>query len=125
MTTTCWPWGSGCAWGQARRQDARIHAPRARQESLLFRNPGGLAGFAARPALRGRRAGLLEEGGNTVLDGFLCQGRVDPKILEISRQKGRHPMTPERRARLEEAARHPDTADLAEAGRRWQLCLAD
>ena len=72
----------------------------------------------------GARA-LLEEGGNTVLDGFLCQGRVDPKILEISRQKGRHPMTPERRARLEEAARHPDTADLAEAGRRWQRCLAD
>ena len=60
-----------------------------------------------------------------MLDGFLCQGRVDPKILEISRQKGRHPMTPERRARLEEAARHPDTADLAEAGRRWQRCLAD
>ena len=24
-----------------------------------------------------------------------------------------------------EAARHPDAADLAEAGRRWQRCLAD
>ncbi|MFR8277083.1 MAG: flavodoxin family protein [Desulfovibrio fairfieldensis] len=60
----------------------------------------------ARRCAEGARA-LLEEGGNTVLDGFLCQGRVDPKILEISRQKGRHPMTPERRARLEEAAAIP------------------
>ena len=78
----------------------------------------------ARRCAEGARS-LLQEGGNTVLGGFLCQGRVNPKILEISRQKGRHPMTPERRARLEEAARHPDTADLAEAGRRWQRCLAD
>ena len=78
----------------------------------------------ARRCAEGARS-LLQEGGNTVLGGFLCQGRVNPKILEISRQKGRHPMTPERRARLEEAARHPDAADLAEAGRRWRLCLAD
>ncbi|MCD7983292.1 MAG: flavodoxin family protein [Desulfovibrio sp.] len=76
----------------------------------------------ARRCMDGARA-LLEEGGNTVLDGFLCQGRVNPKILALSQRRGRHPMTPERRARLEEAARHPDAADLAEAGRRWRDVL--
>ncbi len=76
----------------------------------------------ARRCLDGART-LLEEGGNTLLDGFLCQGRVNPKILALSQRKGRHPMTPERLARLEEAARHPDAADLAEAGRRWQEVL--
>lgn len=67
---------------------------------------------------------LLEEGGNQVLDGFLCQGRVDPKILAVSEGKGRHPMTPARQARLAEAALHPDAADLRAAAERWQRCLA-
>ena len=67
--------------------------------------------------------GLLEEGGNTVLDGFLCQGRVNPRVLAASQRKGSHPMTPERRARLDEAARHPDAADFLNARERWERCL--
>jgi hypothetical protein len=42
---------------------------------------------------------------------FFCQGRLDPKL----NGKGHHPLTPERVKRLEEAARHPDMADLLKA----------
>lgn len=62
---------------------------------------------------------LLREGGNRVLGSFFCQGRVSPQILKISEMRGRHPMTEERRRRLEEAARHPDDGDLAAACRAW------
>ena len=125
MITTCWPWGSGYAWARPTLGRKDTCAACSARKSFFFGTLGAWPDSPhARRCAEGARA-LLEEGGNTVLDGFLCQGRVDPKILEISRQKGRHPMTPERRARLEEAARHPDTADLAEAGRRWQRCLAD
>ena len=43
---------------------------------------------------------------NKVLGTYLCQGKVDPKIVA---------MTPERKARLEEAAKHPDEADCLRA----------
>lgn len=76
----------------------------------------------ARRCAAGTRA-LLEEGGNTVMDGFLCQGRVNPAVVAASQRQGRHPMNPARQARLDEAARHPDAADLREAGQRWQRCL--
>lgn len=56
---------------------------------------------------------LLTEGGNTVLGGFLCQGKVSVPA------SSRHAMTPERMARLAEAARHPDEQDLKEAVRAW------
>ena len=56
---------------------------------------------------------LLAEGGNTVLGGFLCQGRVSVPA------SSRHAMTPERAARLAEAARHPDAADLEAAAQAW------
>ena len=54
---------------------------------------------------------LLDEGGNTLVGHFFCQGRLDPKL----NGKGHHPLTPERVKRLEEAARHPDMADLLKA----------
>ncbi len=52
--------------------------------------------------------------GNRVLGTFLCQGKVDPKLLSaMAKMKGDnpHPMTEERRARIEEAAKHPDEKD--------------
>ncbi len=56
---------------------------------------------------------------NTVLGTFLCQGKIEPKLL-VSMKKMRtkqsaHPMTEERRARIEEAKKHPDEADCANA----------
>ncbi len=71
--------------------------------------------------------------GNRVLGSFLCQGKLTPERL-ARRLKGeeadeRHPFTEERRARLLEAARHPDARDLALAGEAfrnfWSRHLAD
>ena len=62
---------------------------------------------------------VLHENGNRCLGGFLCQGRVDPNIIALSARKGTHPLTEERRARLAEAARHPDEADCAAAVEAW------
>lgn len=56
--------------------------------------------------------------GNTILGSFLCQGKLSPKRLEQrlnNPESGRHPMTPERRARLLEAANHPNERDFAMA----------
>ena len=66
---------------------------------------------------------ILQAGGNTVVDGFLCQGRVNPQVVAASQRKGGHPLSPERLARLREAARHPDATDLAAARLHWQRSL--
>lgn len=54
---------------------------------------------------------LLRE--NKVLASFHCQGKIDPKILELSTKYGE--MTEERKARIEEAQKHPNEEDLAAA----------
>lgn len=66
---------------------------------------------------RGEALLLQPERGNTVLGTFLCQGKVDPKISEMMQKMpgNVHPMTEERKARLEEAARHPDAEDCRQA----------
>ena len=57
--------------------------------------------------------------GNEILGEFLCQGKVDPALIKMMETKMKddphHRMTPERKARLEEAAKHPDEKDLANA----------
>lgn len=55
--------------------------------------------------------------GNIVHGSFLCQGRIDPKIIEAMQKMAAdvHPMTPERIARIKEAEKHPDEQDLANA----------
>lgn len=60
---------------------------------------------------------LLAGRNNTVLGTFLCQGRVDPRIVEMMQKMGDkvHPMTEERKARLAEAAKHPDENDCENA----------
>lgn len=57
--------------------------------------------------------------GNEVLGTFICQGKVDPKLIAaMSKMRNSpHPMNEERKARLEEAAKHPNEADC-EAGRQ-------
>ena len=60
----------------------------------------------------------LRENNNTVIAEFICQGAIDPKIIETMRKMGSngpHAPTPEREARWAEAAKHPDEADFAAA----------
>ena len=52
---------------------------------------------------------------NELLGLFLCQGRIDPAVVEAMTRSGQHPMTPERLANIKEAERHPDQADLEQA----------
>lgn len=62
-------------------------------------------------------AALLEEG-NQLVGDFICQGKVDSKLIEgFKKLPEGHPhgMNPERVARLHEAAKHPDQADLVNA----------
>ncbi len=51
--------------------------------------------------------------GNTVLGGFLCLGKLTEKRLTQKMQAGstKHPMTDERKKRLLEGLKHPDTQD--------------
>ena len=63
---------------------------------------------------------------NQYLGGFMCQGKVDPKLIE---KMGKfpmnlvHPLTPERLARLEEAKKHPNEADLKNAQNHFSNLL--
>ena len=72
----------------------------------------------AKDCIRGCEKYMEENGGNTVLGTFLCMGKVDPKITAMMQKMGDkvHPMTPERQARLEEAAKHPNEQDCLKAG---------
>lgn len=62
--------------------------------------------------------------GNRILGSFLCQGKLAPGRLERRLRgedgSGNHPLTEERRARLLEAARHPDATDLRNAGEAFR-----
>jgi flavodoxin len=60
----------------------------------------------------------LTEKKNACLGCFLCQGKIDPKLTALFNKlpKGHfHGMNEERRKRHEEAAKHPDEADIAAA----------
>lgn len=55
---------------------------------------------------------------NTCLGSFLCQGKIDPALTgQFKKLPPDHPhaMNEERRKRHEEAAKHPDEADIAAA----------
>lgn len=66
------------------------------------------------------------EQGNTIFGSWLCQGRIDPKVIEaMAKMAGNvHPMTPERKARIEEASHHPDDNDLLAAQEFFRRVLA-
>lgn len=58
--------------------------------------------------------------GSHVLGTFICQGKIDPELLAAMEKMGKnspHPMTEERKARITEAAKHPNEADC-EAARK-------
>lgn len=75
------------------------------------------SGHAQKALVRIRR--ILDEGGNSLAGHFFCQGGLDPAVLARSH----HPMTPERKLRLEEAAKHPDASDLIRAEAALRLVL--
>ena len=65
---------------------------------------------------------------NKVLGTFICQGKVDPKLLaamdKMRAENNPHAMTPERKARIEEAAKHPNEEDCANAKKVFADILA-
>ena len=48
---------------------------------------------------------------NDVLGEFVCQGKIDPDILDKMPKNGVHAMTPERKVMIEEASKHPNETD--------------
>ena len=64
---------------------------------------------------------------NVCLGCFLCQGKIDPKLTEMFKKMPKihpHSMTPERLKRHEEAAKHPNEADIATALEACKAMLA-
>ncbi len=66
--------------------------------------------------------------GCEVVGKFICQGKVADEMVEMMKKMfpagHPHAMTPERLARIERAASHPDEKDLAEAKAYFrELCL--
>ena len=63
--------------------------------------------------------------GNEVIGQFLCQGKIDPGVLEMMGKMAseQHPMTEERRARIEEAKKHPNEEDFKAAKEAFEKIL--
>lgn len=65
---------------------------------------------------------FVEKNQNEVLCEFICQGAIDPNLIQRMRKlaaeqgdKAFHPITPEREQRWKDAASHPDETDLENA----------
>ena len=69
---------------------------------------------------------LLKKNGNIVEKTFVCQGAIDPNLInkfrEMTKQGivGPFAVTPEREARWVEAAKHPDEKDIENAKRIFE-----
>jgi flavodoxin len=64
------------------------------------------------------RTRQLLEPRNEVIAEFICQGKIDERLLERYKNRGPdhpNPMTEEKRKRHEEAKKHPDSNDLNRA----------
>lgn len=55
-----------------------------------------------------------EDRGNLLLAHFLCQGKIDPALIERMKKLPGYKETPESVARRELAATHPNESDLSE-----------
>ncbi len=78
---------------------------------------GMFATLGAEPGSRHARD-VLERGrellaDNEIVAEFICQGKIDPKLIQVMAKV--HPMTPERKKRHEEAAKHPNEEDCENA----------
>jgi hypothetical protein len=65
--------------------------------------------------------------GNHVAGTFLCQGRIDPAVVEmmIKTASHVHPMTPERMANIKAAESHPNDPDLEMAKAAFREMIHD
>lgn len=73
-----------------------------------------------------QQARALVEGKNEVVGEFICQGKIDSRVVDMFRNLPAdhpHAMTPEREARYAAAAKHPDEADLAAARKAARAAL--
>ena len=61
--------------------------------------------------------------GNNVLGEFICQGKIDPDILDKMPKDGVHAMTLERKTRIEEAKKHPNETDCRYAQNAFREML--
>ena len=66
-----------------------------------------------------RNAAALRPCTEPLVNSFICQGKVDPQLIEQMKKMfpagHPHAVTPEREALHQQAASHPDEADLAAA----------
>ncbi|HWR06233.1 flavodoxin family protein [Sporomusa sp.] len=65
-----------------------------------------------------KNAAAFLDAGNRLVGTFICQGKIDPRLIEqFKSMPGNHPhaVTPERLARYQEAAKHPDDRDFQAA----------
>lgn len=63
---------------------------------------------------------------NNFLGGFLCRGKIDPKLVEKMGKfplKLVHPLTPERLKRIEDAKPHPNAEDFQNAQKYFDELL--
>lgn len=63
---------------------------------------------------------------NIFLGGFLCRGKIDPKLVEKMGKfplKLIHPLTPERLQRIEDAKSHPNEDDFKNAQEYFKKIL--
>ncbi len=97
---------------EARQAIGKIHG----KSVAVFGTAGAYPDSSAAHDYVENTAALFSED-NTYLGGFICQGRVHS--FHTGRRSAHteqvHPLTPERRARLEEAEKHPDENDLIHA----------
>jgi len=101
-------------WVDKGEPDAAMSAYMGRVKDL---NVGLFCTLGAWPdsehARESMRKAVNRLGGGKVLGTFICQGKVDPELIDAMAKMpdNPHPMTEERRARLEEAAKHPNESD--------------
>jgi flavodoxin len=105
-------------WVDKGKPDSAMAAYMGRVKGL---NVGLFATLGAWPdsdhARESMQKAIEHIGGNNLLGTFTCQGKVDPDLLASMAKmpNNPHPMTEERRARLEEATKHPNEADCEAA----------
>ncbi len=80
----------------------------------------------AKDCMAKAKALVEEQEGNEVIDSFICMGKVDPKLLERMAQmtNNAHPMTEERRLRIEEGNKHPNEEDFKNVQEFIKSCMA-
>ena len=61
--------------------------------------------------------------GNDLLGEFICQGKIDPNILDKMPKNGVHTMTPERKTWIDEAEKHPNETDCRYAQNAFREML--